>query len=213
MNKTDNHKLYGAYLHDRSTTPIIAAGCAGTGKTFTAIGAAIDWLEESKSNIFIGVRPNIAFAEEIGFLPGTSDEKMMPWVAPMRQCFNKHGMDHAYLSMMEKTKRVQFHPLAFIQGLTFDNAFILVDEFENMSLAQIKGVLTRLGHNSRVVFCGDVKQTSPLFKDSGMREFLHMINVTGIPCHVIEFGPEDILRSQQCKDWILAFDRFEEMKA
>ena len=210
MSKTDNHRLYGQYLHDRSLTPVVAIGSAGTGKTYGAVGAAVDWLEQSPARIFIGIRPNVAFADEIGFLPGTEDDKIGPWVRPMKQNFEKHGLGAAYLKLLEDKKRVQFHPLAFIQGLTFDNAFILIDEFQNMSLPQIKGVLTRVGQNSRVVMCGDIKQTSPLFKGSGVEKFLQLVEATGVRCHVVNFGPEDIVRSEQCKQWINAFEQFEE---
>lgn len=126
--KTEKHRLYGEYLYSQNHAPVIAIGSAGTGKTYNAVKAAIDWIGSDTSNIFIGARPNVAFADEIGYLPGTEAEKIAPWVRPMRQNFEKLGMDAAYLSMLEQKKRVQFHPLAFIQGLTFDNAFILVDE-------------------------------------------------------------------------------------
>ena len=209
LEKTLNHKLYGAALHDRTTTPIIAYGAAGTGKTYGAVGAAIDWLEQSPSNIFIGIRPNVAYADELGFLPGTEEEKLAPWVRPIKQNFAKHGMDAAYLQMLQKQHRVQFHPLAFIQGLTFDNAFLMVDECENMTFGQLKGLLTRTGKNTRVVLCGDTAQTSPLFQGSGLAELIQMVKTLGIECHLIEFGFDDVLRSERCKQWLLAFNQWE----
>lgn len=209
LKKTENHRLYGDYLHSQDHAPVIAIGSAGTGKTYGAAKAAIDWLEADPSHIFIGARPNVAFADEIGYLPGTEAEKIGPWVRPMRQNFEKHGMDSAYLSMLEQKKRVQFHPLAFIQGLTFDNAFILVDECQNMTYGQLKGVLTRTGQNSRVVLCGDIKQTSPLFEGSGLAELVELVSATGVKCNIVEFTLRDCMRSQQCKDWLRAFEKWE----
>lgn len=207
--KTENHRLYGACLHDRTTTPVIAYGAAGTGKTYGAVGAAIDWLSEGAPNIFIGIRPNVAYADELGYLPGTESEKLAPWVRPLKQNFHKHGMDEAYLSMLEKQGRVQFHPLAFVQGLTFDNAFLMVDECQNMTLGQLKGILTRTGENTRVVLCGDTAQTSEKFKGTGLAELITMINALRCDCHLIKFTHDDVMRSEQCKQWLIAFDKWD----
>lgn len=209
LQQTEKHKLYGRHLHSQDRTPVIAIGSAGTGKTYGAVGAAIDWLEKDPTNIFIGARPNVAFADDIGFLPGTEAEKIAPWVRPMRQNFEKHGMDSAYLNMLEQKRRVQFHALAFIQGMTFDNAFIMIDEVQNMSFGQLKGVLTRVGQNSRVVLCGDIKQTSSMFEGSGLSELIDMVRAVESKCHVVEFGAVDILRSTECKRWILDFEKWE----
>lgn len=210
--QTANHKRYGAYLHDRSTTPIIAHGVAGTGKTYGAVGAGIEWLKEGPSNNFLGVRPNVAFADELGFLPGTEEEKLAPWVRPIRQNFGKHGTDADTLALYEKKKRVQFCPLAFIQGMTYDNTFILVDEAQNMTFDQLKGLFTRTGENSRVVLCCDMAQTSPLFPNSGIAELLDMVRTLNSDCHLVEFGYDDVLRSARCKQWLMDFDKWESRK-
>lgn len=207
----DNHKLYELALTDRGLLPVIAVGPAGTGKTYGAVGAAVEWLQDKRKKVLV-TRPNVSFAKENGYLPGTEREKMTPWVRPIEQNFQFHGMKTGNLAMLEKEGRLVYMPLEYIQGLTWDDTFILVDEVQNMSFEQMKVFLTRTGKYSKVVMCGDVAQTSPKFKQGGLSELLRMVEATGVPAHVINFTHEDIRRSEQCKSWIVAFDAWEEMQ-
>jgi phosphate starvation-inducible PhoH-like protein len=154
-------------------------------------------------------RPNVSFAKENGFLPGTEREKMAPWVRPIEQNFTKLGVKAGELTMLEKQGRLMYMPLEFIQGLTWDDTLIIVDEVQNMSYEQLKVLLTRQGTYSKVVLCGDVAQTSPKFKQSGLAELVRMVRGLSVDCHLIDFNYEDIIRSEQCKKWIMAFDSWE----
>jgi phosphate starvation-inducible protein PhoH and related proteins len=207
---SDNHKLYELALRDRALLPTIAVGPAGTGKTYGAVGYAVEWLEDKRKKVLV-TRPNVSFAKETGFLPGTEREKMAPWVRPIEQNFKFHGFKTGHLAMLEKEQRLVYMPLEYIQGLTWDDTLIIVDEVQNMSFEQMKVFLTRTGKYSKVVMCGDVAQTSPKFKQSGLSELLRMVEATGVPVHTINFTHDDILRSEQCKLWIESFDAWEEM--
>lgn len=207
-----NHNLYFQALRDKHMYPVIAYGCAGTGKTFGAVEAAYEALSNKKVGRIVVTRPNVSFADTTGFLPGTAREKMQPWVAPVLQHLHNFANPQT-VEVWEKAGRLQFHLLEHIQGLTFDNSFVILDECQNMSIHQLKVFLTRMGKFSKVVLCGDIAQTSPKFKNSGLKELLTIIGKYSLPVHTIEFGPEDILRSEQCKMFIQAFDKWEAERA
>ena len=209
---SDNHKLYELALHDRGSLPVIAIGPAGTGKTYSAVAAMVDWLEGDKRKKALVTRPNVSFAKETGFLPGTEREKMGPWIRPIEQNFKFHGVKQGQLDYWEKSGQLTYMPLEYIQGLTWDDTFILVDEVQNMSFEQLKVFLTRTGKYSKVVMCGDVAQTSPKFKQSGLAELVKMVERLESPCHVVKFTHDDIMRSEQCKNWICDFDTWEGIK-
>ena len=206
---TKNHKLYDLALRDKSLMPVIAYGAAGVGKTYGAVGAGVEWLEKDKRKKMLVTRPNVSFAKESGFLPGTEREKIDPWVRPIQQNFNAHGINKSHQENLEKQGRLTYMPLEFIQGLTFDDTFIIVDEVQNMSFQQLKVFLTRTGKYSKVVLCGDIAQISPKFRDSGLAELLQMIDYCDLNVHTIEFDYNDIMRSEQCKEWIMAYDQWE----
>lgn len=206
---TKNHNLYELALRDKHLTPTIAYGSAGVGKTYGAVGAAIEWLERHKNNKVLVTRPNVSFAKESGHLPGTEREKIDPWVRPIQQNFVANGANKGKQECWEKHGQLVYMPLEFIQGLTFDNTFIIVDECQNMTFQQLKVFLTRTGKYSKVVLCGDIAQISPKFRGSGLSELLNMVETFNLSVHTIEFTKEDILRSDQCKAWIEAFSAWE----
>lgn len=206
---TKTHKLYDLALRDKDLLPVIAFGSAGTGKTCGAVGAAVEWLEKDKRKRVLVTRPNVSFAQEGGYLPGTEREKIDPWVRPIQQNFEFHGYHKGLQEMLEKQGRLQYMSLEFIQGMTFDDTFIIVDECQNMNFQQLKVFLTRVGRYSKVVLCGDVAQVSPKFRSSGLADLVEMIETFDLSVHTIEFHKEDILRSDQCRMWIEAFERWE----
>lgn len=208
---TIRHTEYDLALRDHDMLPVIAYGCAGTGKTYGAIGFATEWLKTKNRKVVV-TRPNVSFAQELGFLPGTEREKMEPWIRPIEQNFDAHGIKKNALEVLEKHGYLTYLPLEYAQGLTFDNTLIIVDECQNMTIEQMKVLLTRQGKWSKLVMCGDIAQTSPKFPRSGLKELLDMVDATGIPVHTICFEAEDILRSKQCRAWIEAFDDWDIIK-
>lgn len=209
LKPTNTHKLWELALRDKQMMPAIGYGCAGTGKTYGAVGAAVEWLKSAGNKKVIITRPNVAYADEVGFLPGTEREKADPWVRPIQQNFNAHGVEKSHQEDLEKRGNIQYQTLAFVQGLTFDNAFIIVDECQNLTYSQIKMLFTRVGKWSKLVLCGDVSQVSPQFKNSGLAEWLDMTKQFDLPFHTIHFGRDDIMRSDVCKQTIIACEDWE----
>ena len=212
LQPTKKHELYDVALHDRKNMPVVAYGSAGSGKTYGAIGRAVEWLDGVKKSQVILARPNVSFANTNGFLPGGEREKLLPWIRPLQQNFIAHGVGIAHQEDLEKNRRIQYYMLEHIQGLTWDNALVIVDECQNMSFEQIKVLVTRMGKYSKLVLCGDVAQTSPLFKGSGLAEFIKMVETLDLPVHTIHFTVDDVLRSEQCKMMIGAFEEWEARK-
>ena len=205
---TEAHNLYYQALRDKAQMPVVAYGSAGTGKTYTAVEYAVEWLSTKGSRVLV-TRPNVSFAEKSGFLPGTEREKMEPWIRPIEQNFNYHGVNKGQLETLEKNHRLIYMPLEFIQGLTWDNTLIIVDECQNMTFDQLKVFLGRTGKHSKVVLCGDIAQVSPKFKGSGLAELIDMVHHFDMPVHTILFEPQDIMRGDQCKMWIEKFEQWE----
>ena len=132
-------------------------GNAGSGKTLVAVQVALDQVFKKVYSKIIITRPTIS-TEDNGFLPGTEAEKMEPWLVPimsnMRKVYNKP----AKLEKMQKDEVIELVSLAHFRGRTFDNAVVIVDEFQNLTRAQFHMALTRLGKNSIMIFCGDKQQ-------------------------------------------------------
>ena len=208
----NSHTAYELALRDKHMMPVIGYGTAGTGKTYGACQAAVEWLSKDKRKKFLGVRPNVSFAEKSGFLPGTEREKMEPWIRPIMQNLAANGLSYNQQECMEKNHAIQYMPLEHIQGMTFDDTFIIIDECQNMTFEHIKGLMTRIGKYSKVVLCGDVNQVSPMFKNSGLAEYLDMIDYFDMNVHTIEFTRDDVKRSGICKSQIIAFEDWEVIK-
>lgn len=207
----NNHDLYNIALGDKKLYPVIAYGSAGTGKTYGAVAAAYEALMNKKVQRIICTRPNVSFADKNGYLPGTEREKMGPWVRPIMQHLNTFVNSHV-TELWEREGKLQFFPLEYIQGMTFDNSFIIVDECQNMSFDQLRVFLARIGKWSKVVLCGDIAQVSPHFRNSGLKELIDMVQFYNMPVHVIEFGREDIVRGDICKQFVIAFENWDEKK-
>lgn len=209
LQPTKQHQYYDMALHDRNNMPVVAVGSAGTGKTYGAVGRAVEWLAAGNKSQVILARPNVSFADTNGFLPGNEREKLAPWIRPLQQNFIAHGVGINHQLDYEKNQRLQYYMLEHIQGLTFDNALVIVDECQNLTFDQIKVLVTRLGNHSKLVLCGDVAQTSPHFKNSGLAKFIDMVEALNLPVHTIHFTRDDVLRSETCKMFIGAFEDWE----
>jgi phosphate starvation-inducible protein PhoH len=203
---TENQKLfYDAYK--RSDYFIALHGVAGTGKTFIALYKALEEVLD-KSNPFnkiIIVRSAVP-SREVGHLPGDLDEKIEIYRQPYQQiCHTLLGRPDAY-QRLEEQGHIEFISTSFIRGMSFDDAIIIVDEMQNMTFEEIDTVMTRVGYRSKIIWCGDYRQTDLNKKKndvSGILKFFdiarHMSAFTRI-----EFTPSDIVRSSLVKDYILA---------
>jgi phosphate starvation-inducible PhoH-like protein len=170
--KTINQVKYIECLNDDKTRIIFAVGPAGTGKTALACNVAIKEYGLGNYNKIIITRPVVPVEEEIGFLPGTMNKKMDPWIRPIFDVFlefysQKEVDDMIYNNIIE------IAPLGFMRGRTFKNAFIIGDEMQNSSPNQMMMMTTRIGEGSKMVITGDLKQTDKSEQESGLN---HIIN-------------------------------------
>jgi phosphate starvation-inducible protein PhoH len=188
-------------------------GVAGTGKTFCALYKALEEVLD-KSNPFnkiIVVRSAVQ-SRDMGHLPGDVSEKMEIYEQPYRQiCETLFGRKDAW-DRLEEQGYVKFISTSFIRGMSFDDAIIIVDEMQNMTYEEIDTVMTRVGYRSKIIWCGDYRQTDLNKRKndvSGILKFFdiaqHMSSFTRI-----EFTPDDIVRSSLVKDYILAKLKYED---
>lgn len=181
---------------------VVCLGPAGTGKTYIAASLAADALMSKRVNQIIITRPNVGAGDSLGFFPGTLEEKMAPWVAPLTEVMKERmGRGH-YEEAFGKTIRVV--PLETIRGESFNNSFIIFDEAQNATLHQLKAFVTRQGLNSTSIINGDVRQTD-LGEGSGLLKLIEIIRKRSLSVPVVEFGIDDIVRSGICRDWVVAF--------
>jgi len=164
-----------------NNTVTLLKGQAGSGKTLLACQIALDMYFNRQIEKIIITRPNVASADDIGYLPGSMKEKMDPWLAPiyanLYMLYNREGVDK-----MAQEGHIEIVPFAFMRGRTFPNTFVLVDECQNITHGQTEMMLGRLGKGGKMVFCGDISQTDlKNKKDSGISFFTRLEeNVKGV---------------------------------
>ena len=199
--KTENQRSYIKAITDSSQ--VIVLGPAGTGKTFIAATIAADLYAQRKIDRIILTRPNVAAGKSIGFFPGTLEEKMAPWMAPVIDVVTQR-LGKGVVETAMKNGNIEIVPFETMRGRSFSDAFVILDEAQNTSINEIKMFLTRVGENCRVILNGDIMQ-SDLNETSGLRKAIHMVKKYMLPIPIIEFEVKDIVRSDLCKLWIEAW--------
>ena len=205
------NRLQAQYIEAMESTPItIATGYPGSGKTYLAGRMAGAWLKERRVDTIILARPAVSTSESLGFFKGTIEEKMQGWLAPVMGAL-KDEFSPGELSYLikETIDRLVFVPLEVIKGYSWKNSFIIVDEVEDCTLKELRSIVTRIGVNSRLVLSGDISQTD--LASSGVAELLTMRkHDNALARHIahINFNdPSTIVRSDTCREMILAFER------
>ena len=197
--KNANQELYLAYLNDFSKNYVFATGPAGTGKTLLAVEKGIEFFERKLFNKIIITRPAVSVDEEHGFLPGTLEEKMDPWVRPIMDVFKEH-FSKEHIDYLIKCEKIEISPLAYMRGRTFKNAWIVADEMQNATINQMKLLLTRLGDKSRIVITGDLQQNDQKSLN-GLQDFLQKEKrAESSYISTIAFKPSDVERHPAIKD-------------
>lgn len=198
----------GIYIKSIYQNPtVVTLGPAGTGKTFIAASIASELFLRGQIDKIILTRPLVSVGKTAGLLPGTLDEKMEPWFRPITDVVRKKLGEGRY-EIARKSRAIELAPFEQMQGRSFEDAFIILDEAQNASDFEMKMFLTRLGENTRTVIDGDIKQSS-IKENSGLGLIRRMIERFNLPIPVVEFGIADIVRSNQCAMWIEAFTLFE----
>jgi phosphate starvation-inducible PhoH-like protein len=186
-------------LLDETKDIVFGIGPAGTGKTLLAVQAAVKLFKEGQIDKIIVTRPAVSVDEDLGFLPGTLEQKMAPWTRPifdvLREYFNAREIE----GMIEEGI-IEIAPLAYMRGRTFKNSFILADEMQNATQNQMKMLLTRLGEGSMMAVTGDLAQADRL-KDNGLIDFTDRLAEANLShIDIVNFGQGDIERHEAVKE-------------
>lgn len=205
VGRNDVQKAYLNALHHDDQ--IFVTGPAGTGKSYLASATGAELLREGQVKKLLVSRPMVG-TEKMGYLPGEIGDKYGPWAAPILDTLEAR-LGSGGLIYALRAKQVEFAPLAFMRGRSWENSFIIVDEAQNMTYSQLKMVMTRVGEGSTIVVAGDLQQTD-LKEQSGLHHAITIIREQGLPVRHIEFTKEHIVRSGICAMWAGAFDRYEE---
>jgi phosphate starvation-inducible PhoH-like protein len=190
----------------RGNDIVFAVGPAGTGKTYLAMAFAVRCLLDKQVRRIILTRPAIEAGERLGFLPGTLEEKVDPYLRPLYDAL--HDMiDAERLERFMADGTVEVAPLAFMRGRTLNDSFIVLDEAQNTTPEQMKMFLTRMGFGSKAVITGDVTQTDlPRGQKSGLRDALELVeDIRGIAR--VSFTDQDVVRHPLVAALIRAYDR------
>lgn len=184
------------------TQLVITTGEAGTGKTFLSAALAVEHLQAKQVDKIIITRPVLEAGESLGFLPGEIGDKFAPYFAPFREALEER-LGKGHVEYLIKSGRIECAPLAYMRGRTFKQSFVVLDEAQNTTPSQMKLFLTRLGEGSKVVVNGDLLQKD-LTGLSGLEDALNRLrNLRRV--RVVEFGPEDIVRSRLVADIVAAY--------
>jgi phosphate starvation-inducible protein PhoH len=180
-------------------------GFAGTGKTFCALYLALEEILNGNSNMdkIVLIR-SVVPSRDMGFLPGSIKDKIAVYEEPYKEiCDDLFGRGDGY-GVLKMKKIIEFTTTSFLRGLTFNNAIVIVDETNNMTYQEIDTVMTRLGNNSRIIFCGDYRQSdlNKPHEKTGINTFMNVTRRINSFRHV-EFEKEDIVRSGVVRDYII----------
>ena len=194
-----NQETYMLKLLDREKDIIFGRGPAGTGKTLIAVQVAVKLFKEGLVDKIIVTRPAVSVDEDLGFLPGTLEQKMAPWTRPifdvLREYFNARE-----ISGMIDEGIIEISPLAYMRGRTFKKSFILADEMQNATQSQMKMLLTRIGMGSRMAVTGDLAQADRI-QDNGLVKFVQCLDQRQLSrLDIVRFAKGDIERHDAVKE-------------
>jgi predicted ribonuclease YlaK len=207
---TDNQKkFFDEYKKGKN---IFAYGAAGTGKTFVALYLALkDVLDEKSPYEKVYIVRSLVSTREIGFLPGDHEDKAALYQIPYKN-MSKYMFElpsdadfEMLYGNLKSQETISFWSTSFIRGTTLDNAIVLVDEMQNLNFHELDSIITRIGENSKIVFCGDATQSDLVktHEKNGILDFMKIIRAMEYDFSMIEFGVEDIVRSGLVKNYIV----------
>lgn len=203
--KTNKQKLYQHMLEQM--TLVVAEGMAGTGKTMLPCYHAASLMLAKKIEKIVLIRPYTPLANKtIGFLPGTDEQKLMPYVLPMVG-YLRDALGSATVDIMLADKRIEIQALESIRGRSFNDSYIICDEAQTAMVAEIQALTTRIGENCTLVITGDRRQNDLKKGENGISYLKRILDTYEIrDSGVIEFGVEDCVRSGICFDFLVAYE-------
>ena len=207
--RTEHQKEYVRSIIRNTIT--FCQGVAGSGKTHIAIGMALEYLLEEKVKKIVITRPVVESGEKIGYLPGSAEEKLHPYLLPLLDEVN-HFISSSQFATLKLNNKIDIVPLGLMRGRNFHNAFIVADECQNASYQQLKMLLTRIGMNSKMVLTGDISQ-SDLYRDmqGGFNTMTEMLSdIEGVGIQRLDFT--DIVRNPIIGKILMKLDPIDSMK-
>ena len=190
---------------------LVLCGSAGTGKTFVGMYLALqDVMDKSYDQEKLVIVRSVVPTREMGYLPGSIEEKVDAYTAPYRAIANELFNEKLAYEMLEAQGLIEFVSTSFIRGTTLDDCVILVDEMQNLTYHELDSIITRVGRNSRIIFSGDYYQ-SDLGKESDKKGILDFMNIMEVMNNftTVEFGWADIVRSDFVRDYIMTKEMVE----
>lgn len=190
---------------------LVLCGSAGTGKTFVGMYLALqDVMDKSYDQDKLVIVRSVVPTREMGYLPGSIEEKVDAYTAPYRAIANELFNEKLAYEMLEAQGLIEFVSTSFIRGTTLDDCVILVDEMQNLTYHELDSIITRVGRNSRIIFSGDYYQ-SDLGKESDKKGILDFMNIMEVMNNftTVEFGWADIVRSDFVRDYIMTKEMVE----
>jgi len=183
----------------------VALGPAGTGKTFISASKVAQLFLTGRYDYIILSRANVGVGNSLGMFPGTVEEKLAPWLMPVTSVLNRQLGVAKYDYLFAK-KSIQMVPLEVIRGRSFEKSLVLVEEVQNFTMEELKAITTRMGENSKMILSGDASQ-SDVGSGSAIMRFVEICNRNDIDIPVVEFGLDDVVRSDICGDLVKMFYR------
>lgn len=197
--RNKNQETYILELLNRERDIVFGIGPAGTGKTLLACQAGVKAFLDGSIDRIIVTRPAVSADEDLGFLPGTLEQKMAPWTRPIFDVFREYFYANEIEGMI-KEGIIEISPLAYMRGRTFKNSYIIADEMQNATQNQMKMLLTRIGTASQMVVTGDLNQADRL-KDNGLIDFInHLESRESKHISAVFFKQGDIERHDAVKE-------------
>lgn len=184
---------------------LLIHGLPGTGKSFLSLYLALNEIEQFKEHKSITIIRSVVPSRDMGFLPGSIKDKAKVYEAPYTGiCAELYGRGDAYEILNQKGV-INFETSSFLRGMTIDNTIVIIDECQNMTYHELCTIVTRMGKNSKVIFCGDYRQTDLKYDDekSGVLHFMKIISSMKRYFSTIEMKVEDIVRSGLVKEFII----------
>ena len=199
--RNENQRSYLEAL--KKSSQVIALGPSGTGKTWMPVTFACNLYLGRKIDKIILTRPAVSVGKSLGSLPGDMGEKYGPWLSPLLSVMEEQ-MGKGVVETSVKNGNIRMAPLEYMRGSSFNDAFVICDEAQNLTIEELKMLTTRIGENCTFVLSGDIRQ-SDIKQQSGLSKAIHLAKKYQMDIPIIEFTLDDVVRSDICKQWVAAF--------